>query len=1302
MAFTTNIREHLGWLEKTKENIPPKNVLERLQNVAKESGSTIRLTAPLAASPSLNKNSAPLQPQTQTQSNGATGPVENSLSALHTVDSTRRVSTLKSYKPQMAPITRNSAQQLPQAIDLTDDVSDEEHLVPSKENLTQKRTKRAEQSKSDAPAKRAKVTKSPFVEPTTTKSNPSLNKLKKQELVDILANQETLMEMFQSKIQILEERDAITNSRKLSEEDKCSKRAELQLEIDRLDLQITNLMTTISNLKGKKHNTTEKTTEQEGNNDSNAPEIDNHPVNPESPLSPTQPQPHNPFREPYPDSLLDDFSDADIDLTFGDSIADVTNELEHNDDSSRIQTQEHEILPMDEEEQMLLQNFVVHEDGRSNKGSVFEDEMSEDADYVEYTKSVDGDFTEHQIPRVSKEELENLKDSVDEEVDIIDDSAPQNDYDVLKGVEFSDDEEIESDSSIEVIDVVQYNEEREINTQNIKKELQTEELFDLNSDDEHELVNLSGGKTDSTVGLSSHNEELPQFEDSHRRFSTETHKYPWTDEVFYILRETFKLESFRSNQLEAVNATLSGEDVFVLMPTGGGKSLCYQLPALVQSGSTRGTTVVVSPLISLMQDQVEHLIANKIKAGMINSKGTVQERRQMFDLLNSGDLDLIYLSPEMISASNQARSSLKRLHRIGKLARIVVDEAHCVSSWGHDFRPDYKTLNYFKKEYPDIPVMALTATANEHVVMDIVHNLGLNKPQCFKQSFNRTNLFYKVQVKTKTHLDEITNMINGQYRNQTGIIYCHSKNSCEQTSARLIQNGIKCSFYHAGMTTEDRFAVQSAWQSDKIRVICATIAFGMGIDKPDVRFVIHLTVPRTLEGYYQETGRAGRDGNHSDCIMFYSYRDVRTLQTMIQKDVDLTRENKENHLNKLRKVIQYCENGTDCRRQQVLQYFNENFDKKDCQKQCDNCVKGNDSTTEERDVTNFARDMVNLVKSLQDEKITLLYCQDLFRGSKSNKVMSSGHDSNPYYGKGRNINKGDVERIFFHLIYEQILMEYSVMNGAGFACNYIKLGKHANSVLCGTRKIVVAFSTAIDRTKAPNKPTSKPASKAKLTRVQPAVSNELANFRYNGSESSFLSASSILKNQQSTSPIVLPKRAFSIREEEAHVEYCYRELNDIRSRRLHEIGWKSSATLVSDESLRDMAFKLPQNEQEFQSLAGMNPHQLQYFKLFRTKLKALMNIRQAGYKDYQLEILTGNAEQDQNQHNSPYFAPRAPTERDKQILTQLSSVFDASQASSTKPMPASTSQQRTSGNHHNGRKKPFRRRKKSSSIKVMK
>ena len=204
------------------------------------------------------------------------------------------------------------------------------------------------------------------------------------------------------------------------------------------------------------------------------------------------------------------------------------------------------------------------------------------------------------------------------------------------------------------------------------------------------------------------------------------------------------------------------------------------------------------------------------------------------------------------------------------LARIVVDEAHCVSNWGHDFRPDYKALGYFKKEYPDIPMIALTATASEQVRLDIVHNLQLNNPVFLKQSFNRTNLYYEVLKKGKNAVFELCNTVKTRFKNQTGIVYCHSKNSCEQTAALMQRNGINAAYYHAGMEPDERLEVQQSWQADRIRIICATVAFGMGIDKPDVRFVYHLTVPRTLEGYYQETGRAGRDGNFSHCIMYYT------------------------------------------------------------------------------------------------------------------------------------------------------------------------------------------------------------------------------------------------------------------------------------------------------------------------------------------------------------------------------------------------------------------------------------------------
>lgn len=530
------------------------------------------------------------------------------------------------------------------------------------------------------------------------------------------------------------------------------------------------------------------------------------------------------------------------------------------------------------------------------------------------------------------------------------------------------------------------------------------------------------------------------------------------DEVYDTLNKVFKLQSFRPNQLEAVVSSLLNKDVFVLMPTGGGKSLCYQLPALIKGGHSKGTTVVISPLISLMQDQVQHLIHKNIKAGMISSKANSDDNKHTLNLFREGFLDIVYLSPEKANKSTMIQKIIGKLYDRNQLARVVIDEAHCLSSWGHDFRPDYKGMGFFKERFPAVPIMALTATANEKVRMDIVHHLKMNSPVYLKQSFNRTNLYYEIRWKSGNYLESMKDYILSRYKNKCGIIYCHSKQSCEQTSAKLNLFGLKTSFYHAGMTPEDRFKIQTNWQKNKIQLICATIAFGMGIDKPDVRFVIHLFIPRSLEGYYQETGRAGRDGKPSECIMYYCYKDARSLQNMIHRDADLTEEGKENHLAKLRQVVQYCENTTDCRRKQVLHYFNETFNPINCKKQCDNCKNYNHVTVVEKDCTQYAQDILKLVKSIQNEKVTVLHCQDVFKGLKYNKITKMGHNNNPYHAKGKNLDKTDVERIFFYLLSEECLVEYQVMKG-GFASNYVRVGRNASKVLNGNKTIKIQFSS---------------------------------------------------------------------------------------------------------------------------------------------------------------------------------------------------------------------------------------------------
>ena len=518
-------------------------------------------------------------------------------------------------------------------------------------------------------------------------------------------------------------------------------------------------------------------------------------------------------------------------------------------------------------------------------------------------------------------------------------------------------------------------------------------------------------------------------------------QHVWSKDVKAALKDRFHLRGFRPNQLEAINATLAGKDAFVLMPTGGGKSLCYQLPAIVNSGKTQGVTVVISPLLSLMQDQVEHLQKLKIQALLVNSEVTAEYRRLVMNCLKEQQphkfCQLLYVTPEMINKSQAMFSAFRDLYRRQKLARFVIDEAHCVSQWGHDFRPDYKLLGEVRQQFPGVPVIALTATATENVKIDVIHNLGIKNCETFSQSFNRPNLKYEVRSKTKAKdvLDSIANTINTFYRNQSGIIYCLSRKNCEDIAAKLRnQYNIMAHHYHAGMEAEDKKKVQRQWQAGAYNVIIATIAFGMGIDKPDVRFVIHHTIPKSLEGYYQETGRAGRDGKCSGCYLYYGYQDTSALKRMID-DGEGTWDQKERQRQMLRNVIQFCENKSDCRRVQVLNYFGESFNREDCKASCDNC--NSNSTFETQDFSESATAVISMVKKIEDEKVTLLHCVDVFRGSKTKKITDLRHYELPEFGAGSNIDRGDVERIFYRLLSEDALSEHNVMNKSGFANQYV-------------------------------------------------------------------------------------------------------------------------------------------------------------------------------------------------------------------------------------------------------------------------
>ena len=385
-----------------------------------------------------------------------------------------------------------------------------------------------------------------------------------------------------------------------------------------------------------------------------------------------------------------------------------------------------------------------------------------------------------------------------------------------------------------------------------------------------------------------------------------------TPDLKSLLKSTFGYDAFRPLQKEIIDAALAGRDVMVLMPTGGGKSLCYQLPALARDG----LTIVVSPLIALMKDQVDALQAAGAPATFLNSTLDAEESRRRIGGLHRGEYKLLYIAPErlMLSGTQEMLESWKP-------QCIAIDEAHCISEWGHDFRPEYRQLADLRHRFGQIPMMALTATATERVRADIVSQLRLQNPARFIASFNRPNLLYRVTPR-RNALRQVLEII-GKHDGESGIVYCNSRNGTERLAARLKENGVDAASYHAGMDAATRSRNQEAFIRDDLQVICATIAFGMGIDKPDVRFVIHQDLPKNLEGYYQETGRAGRDGLSADCVLLFNAADV-TKQTGFIEEKDDEHERAVSR-QLLQKMVHYAES-RQCRQRVLLDYFSEKFE----------------------------------------------------------------------------------------------------------------------------------------------------------------------------------------------------------------------------------------------------------------------------------------------------------------------------------------------------------------------------------------
>jgi ATP-dependent DNA helicase RecQ len=466
-----------------------------------------------------------------------------------------------------------------------------------------------------------------------------------------------------------------------------------------------------------------------------------------------------------------------------------------------------------------------------------------------------------------------------------------------------------------------------------------------------------------------------------------------------LLKKYWGYFSFLPHQQEIIGSILDGHDTLAVMATGGGKSLCYQLPAVYLGG----LTLVISPLISLMKDQVDDLNARGIPAAAYHSALDYRERARIDTALKDGSLRLLYVSPEKCMQQNFLGSLGSAKIRI-----IAIDEAHCISEWGHNFRPEYRQLAQIKKYFPAVPVIALTATAIPEVRRDIVQQLGLSKAREFTGSFNRKNLRYRV-IPKKNPMVFLFHYL-GRHRDEAGIIYCLSKRETEEIAGELIKRGFSARAYHAGLSKAVRETVQDSFIGDSVKIVCATVAFGMGIDKPDVRFVIHYDLPKSVESYYQETGRAGRDGRFSECILLYSRGDYARIRTMLERD-DGGGKYFCAGLKKLRDMTEYCET-TGCRRKYLLTYFGEDFSDENCGN-CDTC----DHPPALTDCTEAARLIARCIQQVP-KACGIELISDVLRGSRSTKIHRYGFDSIAAWGSGKRYGKAQY-RAWIHEMIRQ-------------------------------------------------------------------------------------------------------------------------------------------------------------------------------------------------------------------------------------------------------------------------------------------
>jgi len=516
-------------------------------------------------------------------------------------------------------------------------------------------------------------------------------------------------------------------------------------------------------------------------------------------------------------------------------------------------------------------------------------------------------------------------------------------------------------------------------------------------------------------------------------------------DVKTTLKEIFGYTTFRGEQERIINNLLAGKNTFVIMPTGAGKSLCYQLPALV----SKGTAIVISPLIALMKNQVDQLLAAGVNAQFLNSTLNKTEMTRVKKELLNGSVKLLYVAPETLTKEE----NLEFL-KDANLSFVAIDEAHCISEWGHDFRPEYRRIKTIIKELGDLQVIALTATATPKVQADIAKNLQMEEADLFKSSFNRKNLFYEIIQKNDPN-KQVIRLIKDQ-KGKSGIIYCLSRKKVEELSDLLVVNGIKALPYHAGLDSQIRMDNQDAFLTDKVQVIVATIAFGMGIDKPDVRYVIHYDAPKSLEGYYQETGRAGRDGLEGHCLMLYSIEDINKLEKF-NKDKTVTERDNAKHL--LHEMSSYSES-TICRRKLLLHYFGEYLEK-DCGF-CDNCKKPKISFEGMEDVL-----LILKVVQATEQRFNTEHIVNVVLGKETEYITSYGHDELEEFGEGQDQSAEYWENIIRQITLQEFITKDVDNQGV------LKLNKKGTDFI--KKPYAITLSKDKDADATPDEPSEKDA-----------------------------------------------------------------------------------------------------------------------------------------------------------------------------------------------------------------------------------